>query len=403
MEGEKANKKKKNDNKKLNNKKEETKIKKEETEIKKEVKDEKESKLNKLSFLKKKEIWIPAIIGFIIGALIILALALFGVIGNRNGTIATVDTGKVTENELYEYMKSYFPVSYVLELVDEKILTPLYELTDDQIDEINTQADEIISMYELYYGYTEEEFLSENGFETKDDFIAYLQLDYRRDLYCLDYFKTLLSEDEIESYYEENVYGEIVTKHILVEISDDVTDEEALEIANEIIAKLDDGESFDDVASEYEDSTINEEVTFDSFDASSIAEEYVEASKELEVGSYTTEAVLTDYGYHIIYCVSKEDKPSFEEVENDIVEILAEDLEEDDVYIRYKALAKMRDDYGLVFNDSRYEEEYAEYCEYIGYTPEEEETDTETETETDDTTNSTDENTVTVDTEESEE
>lgn len=330
------------------------------------IKEKKKSKKDFAKIFKKKEVWISAIIGLIIGALIVLLLVLFGVLGNRNGTIATVDTGKVKENDLYEEMRKYYPVSYVLELVDEKILTPKYELTDEQMDEINTQADEILSSYETYYGYTEEEFLSENGFETKDDFIKYLQLDYRRNLYCLDYFKTLLSEEDIQNYYDENVYGEIDTKHILVETSDDVTDEEALATANEIIAKLNDGENFDDVASEYEDVTINEEVNFDNFDDDTVAEEYVTASKELEIGAYTTEAVKTDFGYHIIYCVDKKDKPSLEEVENDIVEVLGEDLEEEDSYIRYKALVKLREENGLKFDDSKYEEEYKEYCEQVG-------------------------------------
>ena len=39
---------------------------------------------------------------------------------------------------------------------------------------------------------------------------------------------------------------------MLAAISDDVTDEQALALAKEIIAKLDSGANFDDVAKEYE-------------------------------------------------------------------------------------------------------------------------------------------------------
>lgn len=341
-----------------------------ETKKEKKVKDKKEKK-DLLKVLKKKEVWISAIVGAVIGALIILLLVIFGVLGNRNGTVATVKGGKVKENDLYVEMKKYYPISYVLELVDKEILTPKYDLTDEQLDEINTQADEILSTYELYYGYTEEEFLSENGFETKDDFLEYLQLDYRRNLYCIDYFKTLLSEEEIQNYYNDNVYGEISTKYMLVAISDDVTEENALATANEIITKLNAGTSFDDLEKEYEDKISSGEINFDNFNENSAPDEYVTTSKTLEKDKFTTTAVKTDSGYYIIYCTDKKDKPVLEEVENDIVEVLGQDLEEEDNYIRYKALIKLREDNNLKFKDSRYEEQYKKYCEQAGVSNEE--------------------------------
>ena len=86
--------------------------------------------------------------------------------------------------------------------------------------------------------------------------------------------------------------------------------------------------------------------------------------------NFTTEAVLTDFGYHIIYCVNKDEKPTLEEAENDIVEKLGETLEEEDQYIRYKALIKLREDNGLKFKDSKYKEEYKKYCDEINGTEE---------------------------------
>ena len=183
---------------------------------------------------------------------------------------------------------------------------------------------------------------------------------------CIDYYKTLIAEEEIKNYYDNNdIYGKISTKHILVQISDDVTDAEALKTANEIIAKLDSGTSFDDVAKEYSDNIVTENVDFDSFSESSLEENYVEASKSLEKDSYTKEPVKTSYGYHVIYCVNKEEKPTFEQAENDIVEELGKDLESEDQYIRYKALIKLREDNKLTFKDSKFKEEYKEYCDQV--------------------------------------
>lgn len=326
------------------------------------------------SIFKKKEIWISGIIGILIGAALIYLLGLFGVPGLGNETIATIKTGNISKNDLYKEMKKYYPVTYALELVDKSILEEKYKLTEEQNKEIEEQVNIILTQYQAY-GYTEETFLEENGFESKEEFIDYMTLDYKRNLACIDYFKTKIPQEDIENYYNENdannnVYGKINTKHILVQLSDNLTEEQALVKANEILAKLNEGRSFDSVAIEYTDgkAIISENVDFDWLNESSLAEEYTTASKALEKDTYTKEAVLTDFGYHIIYCVDKAEKPSIEESKDDIVEKLGADLEAEDQYIRYKALIKLREDNGLKFKDSKFKEEYKEYCDEINGT-----------------------------------
>lgn len=191
-----------------------------------------------------------------------------------------------------------------------------------------------------------------------------MTLTYKRDLYYVDYLKTKIDQDEIQKYYDENVYGEINTKHILIETSDEVTDEQAKAKAKEIIAKLDSGKSFDEVAKEYGDAVVYEDLGYNGFD-SGLATEYVEASKALENGTYSKEPVKTDFGYHVIYRVDQKDKLSLEEATNSIVKILGKNLESEDSYIKYKALIKMREDSKLKFKDSKYKEEYKKYCEQI--------------------------------------
>lgn len=314
---------------------------------------------------KKKEVWISGIIGLILGAAILYLLMTLGIPGLGNETVAKFKGGKISENTLYKDMKEHYPIVYVLESIDEEILTKKYELTDEQEEEIKEEVESILKMYSLY-GYTEEAFLEESGFTSKDDFINYLELDYRRNLYCIDYFKTLIPSEDIENFYNENIeFGEINTKHMLVQTSEDLKEKDALKLANEIVAKLNEGKNFDDVANEYKDKIISENVDFDNFNSDSLAEEYVNASKKLEKDTYTKEPVKTSFGYHIIYCINKADKPSLEEAESDIVEILSEDLEAEDEYIRYKALIKMREDYNLKFTDEKYEEEYKEYCKQV--------------------------------------
>lgn len=322
----------------------------------------------KKGFFNKKEIWISGIIGLILGAVLVYVFTVLGIFGlSQDKTIASFKGGHVTQNDLYNEIKKY-GLNYALELVDKEILNDKYKLTDEQKEDVKEEVDSLLSMYQMY-GYTEETFLSENGFESKEDFVKYMEFDYKRNLACLDYFKTLIPSEDIENYYNENVqFGEVNTKHILVEVTDDVTEKDALVKANEIIAKLNEGTSFDDVANEYADSVISEEVDFDSFTASSLAETYVEASKNLEKDTYTKEAVKTDYGYHIIYCINKADKPSLEEATNNIVEILSADLESEDEYSRYKALIELREDNNLKFKDESLQEDYKEYCEQVNPT-----------------------------------
>ena len=340
------------------------------------MKDKKVKEQNNLSgreqkdcIFKKKEIWISGAIGLILGAVLIYVFTVLGIFGlTQEKTLASFKGGKITDNELYNEIKPY-TLNYVLELADKEMLSSKYVLTDKQKEEVKEEANSILEMYQMYYGYTEKQFLSENGFDSKEDFIAYMEFDYIRNLACLDYFKTLIPAEDIENYYNENVeFGEINTKHILVEINDDVKEKDALAKANEIIAKINEGTNFDDVALEYSDTVVAQEVDFDSLTASTLATEYVEASKSLEKDTYTKEAVKTSFGYHIIYCVNKADKPSLEEATNDIVELLSANLEEQDEYIRYKALIKIREDNNFKFKDKDLAEEYKEYCKQVNPT-----------------------------------
>ena len=318
----------------------------------------------KKSIFSKKEVWISGVVGLVLGAAIVVGLYFVGIPEFGNETIATVKGGTIKKNQLYDEMKKAYSVNYALDLVDKEILKNKYKLSDDQKKEVEEQADYYLTTYQTYYGYTEEQFLSENGFSTKDEFIEYLTLNYKRDLYYVDYLKTIIEQDKIQSYYDENVYGEIDTKHILVSITDDVTDEQAKATAQEIIAKLDSGKTFDEVAEEYKDKATYEDLGYNGFN-SSLVSEYVEASKALENGTYSKEPVKTDFGYHVIYKVDQKEKPTLEEATNDIVKALATDVETDDPYIKYKALIQLREESNLSFKDSKFKNEYKEYCDQV--------------------------------------
>ena len=335
---------------------------------------EENKKENVFKKLLKKEIIISLVVGLVLGLIIMFFVA--------NGIEGYVSGKFVTEGSLYGRMKQYYSIDLVLENVDNTILNKKYKLSENDLKDLRETADSYIEQYEMY-GYTEEEFLEENGFESYDKFVEYLSLDYKRSLYVYDYLETKLEENAVQKYYDEHAFGKVNTKHILVQASGDIDETKALALANEIISKLNDGEEFDTIAADYvknyPDNVITEELgemgAFDHLD-----EAYVEGMKKLEKGKYSTEPVKSSFGYHVIYCVDKAEKT--EEISNKdkmaIVDVLATEAElELDETTYYKALIQMRDEAGLKFFDKEFKEKYEKYCEpYVEVEEEEKETET---------------------------
>ncbi len=329
-----------------------------------------------LAIFKKKEIWISGIIGLIIGSILIYVLGMLGFIGlTNNETLATFKGGKITDKELYDRIKDDYGSNYALELIDAAILEKEYKLTETQQEEIYNNAKELIDLeieeVKYSYGITEEEYLEIIGYNTKEEYIQeYIEkvgkLEYRKDLYLMDCLKAKIPQEDIQNYYNENeIYGTISTKQMLLGISENMTEEENLKIANEIITKLNEGKTFDDVATEYQDKVLKRDFKFDSFNAGSVYENYVEASKALEKDTYTAEPVKTAYGYHIIYCLDKEGELSFEQAEPRIAEFLAKKIIDDDQSIVDKTFIELRKEKNLKIKDSKIKENYEKYCNEI--------------------------------------
>ncbi len=327
-------------------------------------------KENILKKLLKKEIIISLVVGLILGLIIMFFV--------NGGIVARVGGQLVTAKSLYNNMKDYYSISLVLEDIDEKILDKKYQLSEEDKNYIKETADGYISQYEEY-GYTEEDFLTENGFSDYEDFCKYLETDYKRTIYFYDTLeKTKLGSDDVKNYYNENAFGKVNTKHILVQTSDDMTDEQALALANEIITKLNDGGEFDALAEEYTTNYPENVITEDlgeigAFD--SIESSYIEAAKELEVGAYTETPVETSYGYHVIYCVDKKEKT--EDISGmDRIAIITNLINEAGIEIDdteyYKVLIQMREDANLKFFDKELKTKYDKYCEQYLETDEEE-------------------------------
>ena len=340
-------------------------------EVKKEVKEKKNNEkvintLNKIEDNRKGIILF--VIGFLIATLLFRCILWPDRIATlKDGTqpVANVLGEDITADELYEDMKQYYSVKVLLNKIDNKILEEKYPENDEMKKNVQSTAEYYYSAYEKNYGYTKEKFLNEYGFSSEKEFLESLTLDYRRNKYYEDYALGLVSDKEVEKYYEDSVYGDIDSKHILVSVKKDsdtsgLTDEEAKKLANEIIEKLNNGTSWDDVVSEYKDQITSEDLGYQAFNAS-LEEAYVKEMRSLEVDSYSKSPVLTSYGYHIVYKKAQKDKPELKDVEQDVKEILAKEKKNADSNLYYKSLISMREDAKLEFSDTKLRDEYKEY------------------------------------------
>ena len=238
---------------------------KKEEKVVKEVKKEEKKNTNKkeydklfkfYDFIDKYRLAIYGVIGGVLATVLVVILIWPDRIAKlENGLepVASIDGLTVTAEDLYEDMKEIYSVNNLLDIIDNKILEEKYPEKDEMNTELNDQAENYYNMYNQYYGYSKEEFLTKSGFGSERAFIEYLRLQYRRTQYTDDYIKEQITDKEIEKYYEDKVYGDINTKHILVKVSSSATDEEKKEaenLAKEIITKLNEGKSFDEVKDE---------------------------------------------------------------------------------------------------------------------------------------------------------
>lgn len=361
-------------NKETNNKVKETKSKKEKNIKKEEVKVAPKKKVNKdtdkvfkfYEFFDKYHLAIYGALGGILVTVLVVVLIWPDRIATlKDGTqpVATIDGMTLTADELYEDMKDIYSVSSLLDKLDTKILTDKYPDTDEMDDEVTSQAENYYKAYEQYYKMSKEDFLKQNGFNTEKKFLEYLKLNNRRTKYVKEYTENEVTDKEINKYYEDKVYGDINTKHMLVKVDSSASDDdkkEAENLAKEIISKLDEGKTFDEVKEEYKDKITYEELGYKSYNAA-LEEAYKNEMKNLKDGEYSKEPVKTSYGYHIVYRIDQKEKPALEDIKDQIKEEIADEKISNDKNLYYVALDKMRENANLKFEDTVLKEKYDNY------------------------------------------
>ena len=296
---------------------------------------------------------------------------------NGDEAVVTMKDGDISVEELYSEMKEKYALDMLITKIDTAILNNVYKTDDEEKNYIDKQLETIKYYYETYYKSqykSFQEYLTQNGVESEDELKENIRLTYKRNKAVKDYDKSIITDKEIEKYYDEEIFGDISASHILIkpEYDKNASDEEkkeaekkALKEAKEVIAKLKKGEDFAELAKEYSDDSSNSKSggKLADFNHGQMVEAFEDAAKELKVGSYTTTPVKTEFGYHIILKTAQKDKPALKEVKDDIISDLTDEKLKDDSTLEVTALVELRKKHKVEIQDKDIKKLYEAYVE----------------------------------------
>ncbi len=302
----------------------------------------------------------------------------------QNGEEAVVkfeDGSMISVDELYDELKNTYARSAIIDMIDTKILEDKYKddlddaeeyaknyiesLKNHYVDE-NGKYDEasLVNAIQQYYGYNSVEVFQE---KTRINYLANKAIE--------DYAKSTIKDKEIEKYYKDEVVPDREVSHIQIvpEVKDTMTDtekkeaeEEALNEAKSIIAKLKKGEKFEDLAKEYSDDEATKEkggsmgaINKGTYGSDTFDKEVY----DLKVGSYSNTPVKTTKGYEIVYVTKENDKKSLEDAKEDIIETLSNEKLTKDATLSVTAMEELRKSYGMDIIDTDIKKDYNKYMD----------------------------------------
>ena len=268
----------------------------------------------------------------------------------------------ITADDLYDKLREKYAKYLIIGEIDKTIFNEIYKNDKDIEEQVKNQYEYYESQYSQN-GQSFEDVLKEYGYENTDEFKDELKLSFQRNKAVDDYLKENITAKEIQKYYDEEYNAEISAKHILISVTDDVSEEEAEKKAKDIIKKLDDGADFSELAKENSDDSGSAAKGGDLgyFGKGEMVSEFEDAAYALNIDEYTKEPVKTTYGYHIILKTGEKAKKELKDAKEEIKEKLVEKKKEEDTKISEKTLDKIRKNYGLKFKDSKLKSLYKEY------------------------------------------
>lgn len=255
-------------------------------------------------------------------AIVLIFGALAGACSNSGDeeVVAMVNDEKITKGEFYDYLVEQNGEEVLEALILEKMLEMEVKANNIEITEKEIDA-EYAKMAEAYGGV--------EGLKNTLQMYGYTEDSIRKNLRLNLSIEKLMeplitvSDEEIASYFAENkedfdVSEQVKASHILVA---------TIEEADEVLSKLNSGESFEDLAKEFSLDTSNAGNGGDLgyFGKGVMVQPFEDVAFRLAVGE-VSEPVETTFGYHIIKIFDKKaaEKATLEGAKETITEVLKE-------------------------------------------------------------------------------
>ena len=304
-------------------------------------------------------------------------------LSNGDEAVVTFKDGEmISANDFYEQIKNDFGLDTLINMIDRYIFEAEFP---DEIENGEAYAQTVIDQLLNNYG-SEEDLLSAlqySGFQTIEAYQNYMYIGYMQNVAIEKYVSDNITDEELQEYYDNDVYPDMTISHILVtpDVTDDMTEEEeeeaeaeAQETVESIIDELneaqDNGEDiaevFASLAAEYseDDDTKDDGGNLGEINIGSLGTSYdelIRAANELEDGEYSTEVITTELGYHVILKTATGEKASYDDSSDDMRKATTQDKLNEDESLMVDAIRYYRDLYELDIIDSELDSQYSIY------------------------------------------
>ena len=313
--------------------------------------------------------------------IVYLAMLLFGVItltscNNKNNVsdkelVVKYKDSQISTKQLYEKLKEKNGLDIVLNEVDKNILNKLYKTDCKEDDYYKKELNTLTINYQVSYASTYpsfSEFITKVlGLKNETELEEVIRLNYKKRQATQEYIKKSITEQEINDEYQKEK-GEVKASHILIapENSSEDAKKKAKSFAEELIKRIENGESFEKLAKEYSKDSKDKGGDLGFVNLDSLTKNFKEALEKLNINEMTKEPVETEYGYHIILKTGEKKKSSLKDLREKIINtIVTTKLEKDYTTTQAKAMIELRKKNNFKLYDIELEKQYTAYVNNI--------------------------------------
>lgn len=166
----------------------------------------------------------------------------------------------------------------------------------------------------------------------KDSELQTELLDYKKKVGSTFLLEKQLVEPSLKDLYEKRKY-ELKCSHIMIR-PDTIGEERAKNLADELLDRINKGESFEDLAAQYSDDTFSKNNGGDIYyiTAGMLIPEFEDAAYDTKVGGVHAKSVKTRFGYHLIKVTEKQLRVPQIRASHILVDFMNENGEPDTTY-----------------------------------------------------------------------